>query len=142
MGLEYGSDPLKVQFEGLSVEAVRIPHAGGPGRRAIENLVYRVTLEGVASVMHMGDADPALEYFTPYEAHWQGQTTGTAFPPYWFLLSAEGTQIVDEVLNARRAIGVHVPIELPAGLATSGRGYFSVPGEETLIMADQNLPVE
>lgn len=129
MGLDYGADPLKVQFEGLNVEAVRIPHAGGAGRRAIENLVYRVTLEGAATVMHMGDADPALEHFTPYEVHWQARETGTAFPPYWFFLSAEGVQIADEVLNAREAIGVHVPVNVPAELTASGRNFFGEPGE-------------
>ena len=128
MGLDYGADPLSVQFEGLSVEAVRIPHAGGAGRRAIENLVYRVTLEGEATVMHMGDADPALEHFTPFADHWQAKETGTAFPPYWFFLSAEGTQIVDEVLNTADAIGVHVPVSVPDDLAASGRHYFGDPG--------------
>ena len=128
MGLAYGQDPLKVAFEGLSVEAVRIPHAGGPGRRAIENLVYRVTLEGAATVMHMGDADPALEHFAPYEAHWQTRMTNTAFPPYWFFLSAEGIQIVDDVLNTGDAIGVHVPVSIPDPLIASGRNFFGDPG--------------
>ena len=128
MGLEYGQDPLKVAFEGLSVEAVRIPHAGGPGRRGIENLVYRVTLEGAATVMHMGDADPALEHFAPYEAHWQTRKTDTAFPPYWFFLSAEGIQIVDDVLNTGDTIGVHVPVIIPDPLIASGRNFFGDPG--------------
>ena len=128
MGLDYGQDPLKVAFEGLQVEAVRIPHAGGPARRALENLVYRVTLDGAATVMHMGDADPALEHFTPYETHWQAQTTGTAFPPYWFFLSAEGTQIVDQVLNVQETIGVHVPMRIPDDLVASGRNFFADPG--------------
>ena len=128
MGLDYGQDPLKVDFEHLAVEAVRIPHAGGPGRREIENLVYRVTLEGAATVMHMGDADPALEFFAPYETHWQDRNTGTAFPPYWFFLSAEGTQIVDTVLNVEEAIGVHVPVRIPDELVASGRNFFGDPG--------------
>lgn len=137
MGLEYGADPLRVQFEALSVEAVRIPHAGGAGRRGIENLVYRVTLEEAATVMHMGDADPALEYFSPYAAHWDAKKTDTAFPPYWFFLSAEGTQIVDGLLNAGAAIGVHVPVNVPADLTASGRSFFSAPGAvRTLKPAD------
>lgn len=129
MGLDYGADPLRVQFDALSVEAVRIPHAGGAGRRGIENLVYRVTLEKAATVMHMGDADPALEHFSPYAAHWDAKKTDTAFPPYWFFLSAEGTQIIDGVLNAGGAIGVHVPVNVPADLTSSGRSFFGDPGE-------------
>lgn len=125
MGLTYGQDPLTVSFETLSVEAVRIPHAGGPGRREIENLVYRVTLEGAATVMHMGDSDPALEFFSPYETHWRARETDMAFPPYWFFLSAEGLQIVDGVLNAGEAVGVHVPINVPDELIGSGRSFFS-----------------
>lgn len=128
MGLDYGQDPLKLTFDGLTVEAVRIPHAGGAGRRAIENLVYRVTLEGAATVMHMGDADPALEHYTPFNAHWEAQKTDTAFPPYWFFLSAEGTQIVDTVLNTGDAIGVHVPVRIPDELVQSGRHFFGDPG--------------
>lgn len=128
MGLEYGADPLKVDFDGLVVEAVRIPHAGGAGRRGIENLVYRVTLEGAASVMHMGDADPALEHFAPYAEHWQAAKTGTAFPPYWFFLSAEGVSILDDRLNVGNAIGVHVPVAVPPALPASGRDFFAEPG--------------
>lgn len=130
MGLEYGQDPLKLEFEGLMVEAVRIPHAGGPGRRAIENLVYRVTLEGAATVMHMGDADPALEYFSPFESHWQARTTDTAFPPYWFFLGADGVEIVDNMLNAEDAVGVHVPIIVPNPLLATGREFFGRPGKQ------------
>lgn len=129
MGLDYGADPLRVAFDGLTVEAVRIPHAGGLGRRDIENLVYRVSLEGEATVMHMGDADPALEFFAPYAAHWEAERTGTAFPPYWFFLSAEGVEIVDQHLNAEDKIGVHVPINVPPGLIASGRDYFGEPGD-------------
>lgn len=129
MGLDYGADPLSLSFEDLQVEAVRIPHAGGPGRREIENLVYRVTLEAGATVMHMGDADPALQFFTPYEAHWQARRTDVAMPPYWFFLSAEGISIVDEHLNTADAIGVHVPVTVPANLKASGRAYFSTPDE-------------
>jgi len=128
MGLDYGQDPLKVAFDGLAVEAVRIPHAGGAGRRGIENLVFRVTLEGTATVMHMGDADPALEHFAPFEAHWDERETGTAFPPYWFFLSAEGTNIIDDVLNTGDAIGVHVPVRIPDDLVESGRNFFGDPG--------------
>lgn len=136
MGLDYGQDPLKVAFEGLQVEAVRIPHAGGPARRALQNLVYRVTLDGAATVMHMGDADPALEHYAPFSDHWAAQKTDTAFPPYWFFLSPEGVTIVDETLNADRAIGVHVPVQLPADLAASGREYFAEPGEVRALLKD------
>jgi len=136
MGLEYGQDPLTVAFDGLQVEAVRIPHAGGPARRALENLVYRVTLDGAATVMHMGDADPALEHYAPFSDHWAAQKTDTAFPPYWFFLSPDGVTIVDETLNADRAIGVHVPVQLPADLAASGREYFAEPGEVRALLKD------
>ena len=136
MGLEYGADPLSLSFEDLQVEAVRIPHAGGPGRREIENLVYRVTLQAGATVMHMGDADPALHFFTPYDAHWQARRTDVAMPPYWFFLSAEGVSIVDEHLNAAEAIGVHVPVSVPVNLKSSGRAYFSTPDEVRPLQTD------
>ncbi len=133
MGMAYGADPLKLDFEGLVVEAVRVPHAGGPARREIQNLVYRVTLNAAATVMHMGDADPSLEFFVPYADHWQARRTDTAFPPYWFFLRAEGVQITDGLLNAREAIGVHVPVRLPQELVSTGRAYFAEPGAEYTI---------
>jgi len=125
---DYTEEPQSISFENFEIDMVRIPHAGGPARREIQNIVYRVTLEDALTVMHMGDADPALEHYTPYEAHWQEKVTDTAFPPYWFFLSAEGIDIVDDVLNTGDSIGVHVPVKIPDELIASGRNFLGAPG--------------
>ncbi|MEL7453790.1 MAG: MBL fold metallo-hydrolase [Pseudomonadota bacterium] len=129
MGLDYGDDPLRVALQDMTVEAVRIPHAGGAQRRSIENMVYRVTLGDTATVIHMGDADPADAHFAPYENYWQAARTDAAFPPYWFFLSEAGTAILETRINAAGAIGVHVPVEAPANLVATGQDFFHSPGE-------------
>lgn len=136
MGLDYGADPLVVAFEGLTVEAVRIPHSGGEARRAIQNLAYRATLGDGATVLHMGDADPSAPDFADYEDHWQARETGLAFPPFWFALSTTGQAVLSDTLNARASVGVHVPETVPADLEASGADYFHTPGERREILAD------
>ena len=86
--LGYGDGVQSFTEGDVTVETVRIPHAGWPApkRAAVQNMVYRVTLgtEGGATIIHMGDADPRRQHFTPYKDHWDERRTDTAFPPYWF----------------------------------------------------------
>lgn len=130
--LEFNHPPKKLKVAGLVIDAVRIPHAGWPGRAEIENIVFRVTLPDSVSpltIMHMGDADPDDAHYLPYKAHWQSVQTDTAFPPYWFYFSAEGKDILSEIINAKHSIGIHVPVVTPKQLKNGGDQYFSVPGE-------------
>ena len=126
--LEAGDAPQKIRLRNIRATAVRIPHAGwpAPARAAVQNIVYRVTLDRSATVMHMGDADPNPVHFTPHAEHWQDVRTDTAFPPYWFFLSETGQAILSNDINADKAIGVHVPINVPQELQDSGSDYFSV----------------
>jgi L-ascorbate metabolism protein UlaG (beta-lactamase superfamily) len=134
VSLEYGAKPWHKTFSGMTIDAVRIPHAGGRGRRDIENMVFRVTLDGNVTVMHMGDADPNDQHFAPYAEHWQQQQTDTAFPPYWFFMSEHGRTILNQRINAKEAIGVHVPKRPPKLLVASGVDFFSKPGEKRTII--------
>ncbi|MEO1406196.1 MAG: MBL fold metallo-hydrolase [Pseudomonadota bacterium] len=127
--LDYGDVPVSIPFTSLTVEAVRIPHAGGAPRRPIENIAYRVTLEDEATVMHLGDADPTVEDFANYSDHWQARETDMAFPPYWFFLNFQGQAVVSAGLNASNATGVHVPIAVPQNLIETGQPFFASPGE-------------
>jgi len=130
VALDYGDAPLELKVGAIRVEAVRIAHAGGEGRRSIENILYRVTLPGEAVVMHMGDADPQWSHYSPYETHWQSVETDAAFPPYWFFTAPGGKQLVAERLNSRVQTGVHVPNDIPSDLIESGADYFSRSGEQ------------
>jgi L-ascorbate metabolism protein UlaG (beta-lactamase superfamily) len=125
-----GEAPVNLTRKNVAISAVRIPHSGWPNRRVkVQNMVYRVTLDGGATIIHMGDADARREHFEAHADHWAAQKTNTAFPPYWFFLSRAGRAILKEDINADKAIGVHVPIDVPADLKASGADYFSKAGE-------------
>ena len=127
--------PLSYQAGALSIDVVRIPHAGWPGRADVSNLVWRVTLSEGVTVMHLGDADPNDEHFAPHSEHWQKTRTDVSYPPYWFLTMGDGHGLIKERLNTETATGVHVPIELPADLFVSGADFFHTPGETRQIEA-------
>ena len=139
VGLERLDAPLSFQEGGLTVDVVRIPHAGWPGRADVSNLVWRVTLADGVTVMHMGDADPRDEHFAPHADHFMATQTDAAYPPYWFFGMGDGPQILTTRLNTLAATGIHVPIELPTELFVSGADFLHVPGETRLI---QQVPKE
>lgn len=128
ISLDFGQTPISMEQSSIRIDAVRIPHAGWPQRRDVENLVFRITLDNQSTVMHMGDADPDDDHYLPLKSHWEKQRTDINFPPYWFLLSAEGNDILQHILNAERHVGVHVPIDIPNYLKKSGKQYFHKPG--------------
>jgi L-ascorbate metabolism protein UlaG (beta-lactamase superfamily) len=130
IALQYQQHPVSFQLGGALIEAVRIPHAGWPGRAEVENLVYRISLSDGNTYIHMGDADPEDDHFRPYKEYWQSKVTDIAFPPYWFFFSAEGNDIINTRINTLHAVGVHVPIRVPKQLLDSGKDYFSHPGEK------------
>lgn len=144
--LEYGADPLQLNLGALRVEAIRIAHAGGPSRRDIQNILYRVTLADEAVVMHMGDADPRLSNYRPYDKHWQALKTDLALPPYWFFVIPGGETLLTQRLNSSQQIGVHVPATAPEDLKESGADYFFRSGEQRIIApvsaVDANKPVQ
>ncbi len=126
--------PLQFDIQGVTVEAVRIPHAGGPGRASVQNYALRIGLDKDTRVLHLGDADPDLRYFAPLNAHWQAKKTQLAMPPYWFFLSPEGRQIMDKYLNADHYTGVHVPADAQSlrqqyADALADADLFTTPGE-------------
>lgn len=135
--LEYGDQAVSMTVDGIHIEAVRIPHAGWPGRADISNIVFRVSLpngESSSTVVHMGDADPKDEHYRPYTDFWGLNKPNIAFPPYWFFLTLQGNYILDTHINATKNIGVHVPLKIPTSLKDSGKPYFSVPGENTEVV--------
>jgi hypothetical protein len=136
--LALGDKPMQVNVGEITLQAVRIPHSGWPGRANIENLVFRVAMDDDLTVMHMGDADANDDHFLPYKTFWQERVTNTAFPPYWFFSSAEGKDILEIIINAREHIGVHVPTVIPNDLKKGGNDYFSKPGEKRVISHQHN----
>lgn len=130
------SYPQNLSLDGISINAIPIPHAGYPYRfKDVENILFHVTLgedkKGMkaATVIHLGDAGDKDEHFLPYKAFWEEQSTDISFPPYWFLMSAEGRDILNDIIKSKRHIGIHVPKEIPSYLEHSGEEYFSKPGK-------------
>ncbi|MGF1456488.1 MAG: MBL fold metallo-hydrolase [Alphaproteobacteria bacterium] len=109
VALTPGDPPFQTTLGALLIEAVAIPHSGGARRASVQNLAWRVTLDGDATAAHFGDADPADIHFAPYQAYWDARVTHVAFPPYWFFGTENGRAILSDRIKARQAIGVHVP---------------------------------
>jgi L-ascorbate metabolism protein UlaG (beta-lactamase superfamily) len=137
--LAYKDAPVSLQMEGLEIGAVRIPHSGWPtGRLDVENISWRVTLDKMTTVLHMGDADPNDIHFERDAAYWHQRATDMAFPPYWFFGSTEGADILDKYIKAKHNVGIHVPISIPTDPARRpeelrDHDLFTSPGETRLI---------
>ena len=131
--LEFGDTAVTTELGNIRIESVRIPHAGWPERQEIANLVHRVSLADQHTIIHMGDADPNDEHFAPFAGHWLAQDSELAFPPYWFFISPQGPMILQDRINAKEAVGVHVPVEVPEELIESGAEFFTVPGSEKVL---------
>ena len=134
LDLEYGDSPVSIETDKLLIEAVHIPHSGWPTARTdIQNLAFRITLDDNSTVLHMGDADARVIHFVEDEAYWEQRTIDLALPPYWFFASEDGVEILDDRLNVKNAIGVHVPASFadPEAIPDEYRGHdlFTQPGE-------------
>lgn len=129
IALQLGQEAWRYSSGSLQVEAVRIPHAGWPQRADVENLVFRISLNDTDTVMHLGDADPSDGHFSPHRAFWEAQRTDLAMPPFWFMLSEEGRQILEQRLNSEHAVGVHMDNKLDPAIFEGRGDFFRVPGE-------------
>ena len=108
--LDYEDEPLSLQTEDILVEAVRIPHSGWPTRmQDVENIAFRVSLEGSITAAHLGDADVRDEHFDHDAGYWARRPLDVAFPPYWYLQSEDGRAILSNRLDPALTVGVHVP---------------------------------
>jgi len=135
LDLDYGDPPVSIDAGALLIEAVHVPHSGWPTRRTdVQNLAFRVTLDGTDTVLHLGDADPRRVHFSSQESYWDARSIDLALPPYWFFASADGIEIIDEQLDIGTAIGIHVPDAFadPANIppALEAGDLFTHPGEE------------
>jgi hypothetical protein len=134
--LEFSDAPVSFDTGAIRIDAVRIPHSGWPDRMTdIENIAWRVTLDDTATILHLGDADPRPSHFHRHETHWREIDTELALPPYWFFASPGGRAILDEAIQPRHAIGVHVPGEVPDSRDEwpedfAGVDLFTSPGEQ------------
>jgi L-ascorbate metabolism protein UlaG (beta-lactamase superfamily) len=144
LALEYGDVPVRTEMNGLLIEAVRIPHAGWPVRNPdIENIAFRITLDDVTTVTHLGDADTDAAHFDA--SHWDQRRTHLALSPYWFFNTPEGRDILLTRIHADHSVGVHVPKKIPdepseRPIEFQGADLFTRPGETRDIPAPDLRP--
>ena len=147
--LDLGDD-FSMDFGDIEVNAVRIPHAGWPTRHAdVENILFRVSLDKTATVLHMGDAHTDPTFFDQQSEYWAQKDLLLALPPYWFFLSDGGMKVLADHIHADETIGVHVPREVPDRpddypSELQGREMFTRPGESHTIEihSDESKPDE
>ncbi|NNU17305.1 MBL fold metallo-hydrolase [Parvularcula sp. ZS-1/3] len=127
MSLDEGAQTFAIGD--IKVQAMRVVHTGDWPN--VHNMVYRVTLDTKASVMHLGDADGSEGNFSVHRETLDSEATNVAFVPFWWL--DEGPDEARELMNADEVVGIHVAIEVPGWLKASGADFFAEPGETRII---------
>ena len=134
LDLAYGDAPVTIRTGSLLIEAVFVPHSGWPTARTdVQNIAFRVTLGDAGTVLHLGDADARLVHFETDADYWEDRAVDVAFPPYWYFLSEDGNEVLDDRMDIVESIGIHVPEEYsnPSNRPEELFLYelFTVPGE-------------
>lgn len=128
ISMKVGEQPREISFGGVQIEVIRIPHVGWPERADIENLVYRVTLDGF-TVMHLGDSDINPKHYLPLSSFWSKKATHHAFIPGVFAVDANSEQSIKELINVKRITHIHIPMNVPDKLKELKVDFFSIPEE-------------
>ncbi len=141
--LDYDSPAQLFNHGALLVEAFFVPHSGWPTARTdVQNIAFRVSINGRLAVAHFGDADPNRVHFERHKEAWLQRTSAAALPPYWFFTSRDGKQILSDFVRAEHTIGVHVPAKFsqPAALPEELRDFdlFLQPGATRVINHDDH----
>ncbi len=91
-------------FGGIKVKFLGLRH-GSERFMWIQNLGHLIEVGG-KKYLHIGDADMKVENFASFKL--DEENIDVAFVPYWFLLSAEGRNLVEEQFKPKNMIAVHV----------------------------------
>ena len=97
-------EKVAMKVAGIEFEILSLRH--GTGRHAtIQNLGHVIKLGG-KKLLHIGDADTAVENFEKFNLDEEG--IDIAFIPFWFLLGADGQTIVRDHIKPKQIIAVHI----------------------------------
>ena len=97
-------EKVAMRVAGVDFEILNLRH--GTGRHAsIQNLGHIVKLGG-KKLMHIGDADTAVENFEKFNL--DDEAIDIAFLPFWFLTGSEGQTVVREHIKPRQIIAIHI----------------------------------
>ena len=110
LDIDYGDDPVNITAGEPAIGAAHVPHAGWPTRTPeVQNIAFRISFDDSGTVLHLGDADARAVHFEAHELWWEDRTIDVALPPFWFFLSDDGVEILENRLDVIDAIGIHVP---------------------------------
>ena len=135
IGIPYGAEPVRYELGDIQIAASRIPHSGWPdSMQDVENLAFRITLEGSSTVLHLGDADTKDYHYSPHADFWAEKEIHMALPPYWYFSSKNGQAVLLNRLKPDQAVGIHVPTSMPDDpdkrpVEYLGFDLFTAPGE-------------
>lgn len=95
---------VAMKVAGVEFEILRLSH--GTGRHAtIQNLGHVIKLGG-KKLLHVGDADTAIENFEKFNL--DEEQIDIAFIPFWFLTGSAGQTIVRDHIKPKQIIAVHI----------------------------------
>ncbi|HEX6884232.1 MAG TPA: MBL fold metallo-hydrolase [Planctomycetota bacterium] len=91
--------------EEMSIEFFELEHSG-KAYADVRNVAHLVEIGGVR-LLHVGDAEPTLENYKPYDL--KSRRIDVVFVPYWYFGKPEGVQVLKEHIQARTVVACHVP---------------------------------
>lgn len=133
--LQPGDAPKSYAAGPLEIDVVSLLHAGD--LKDVQNYSWRVTIDDETTVVHFGDAGAVSDNFTLYRDHFAARRPDAAFPPYWWLMEESGRALLEDIVRAKKTIGVHVP-KAAAGKGDEtrrelGGDVFTDPGETRVL---------
>ena len=97
-------EKVAMKVAGIEFEILGLRH-GTTRHATIQNLGHVIKLGG-KKLLHIGDADTAVENFERFNLDEEG--IDIAFIPFWFLLGSDGQTIVRDHIKPRQIIAVHI----------------------------------
>lgn len=123
----------RLTVAGIDLTVLDLPHNPTPSRR-VANVGFIVEIGGVR-VLHVGDADPAVEGYEPHRLA-QG-AIDVAIVPFWYL-TGSGRAVLGSI-GARILVATHVPPSDTA--AVRRRVMASDPNATVMTTPGQRLPI-
>lgn len=108
----------KRKFGDIEVTFLGLSH-GSERHGWIHNLGHLIRMGG-KTLLHVGDAELSSQNFQPFKL--AKEQIDVAFLPYWYLLSEEGRKLVEEQIQPRRIVAIHlVPNDAEKACAKIGK---------------------
>jgi L-ascorbate metabolism protein UlaG (beta-lactamase superfamily) len=106
----YGTLPAEGQRAKFAVEGIDLDvlnlHHGRQRDPPVANVGFLIDIEGFR-VVHLGDTEVPVEELLDYGL--AQESIDVAFVPYWQLMGDDGKRLVEEALNPRYVVAMHIP---------------------------------